>query len=90
VRPQDTTKLEQEQGFYGKYLVRRLGDKAKKHLDCEYFVLDLRHDKFAAPALRAYSNACREEFPALANDLRDKASDLERGLLSERADTAGT
>jgi hypothetical protein len=41
-----------------------------KHDRCRYYVLDLDHDKFAGPALRAYAAACAAEFPALAADLR--------------------
>jgi hypothetical protein len=40
-----------------------------KHSACRYFVLDLDHDPFAAPALRAYAAACAAEYPALAADL---------------------
>ncbi len=41
-----------------------------KHERCRYFVLDLDHDAFAAPALLAYADACAAEYPALAADLR--------------------
>lgn len=60
---------DQRRGFYRKYDVRRLNDPDGKHAECEYFVLDLTHDKFAGPALRSYAVACAEEFPALAADL---------------------
>jgi hypothetical protein len=43
-----------------------------KHARCEYFVLDLRHDRFARPALEAYASACEAEYPLLAADLRSK------------------
>lgn len=43
-----------------------------KHAACPYFVLDLVHDKFAAPALRAYAEACEAEFPLLARDIRGR------------------
>jgi hypothetical protein len=35
-------------------------------------VLDLKHDRFAGPALRAYADACEAEYPLLARDLRAK------------------
>lgn len=62
-----------ERGLYRKYLVKRLDDRAGKHRYCEYYVLDLMHDKFAAPALDAYASACEVEYPQLAADLRAKA-----------------
>jgi hypothetical protein len=57
-------------GLYRKYDVRRLNDPTGKHAACHYYVLDLNHDRFAGPALRAYADACEAEFPALATDLR--------------------
>lgn len=59
-------------GIYRKFKVIRTdgnSDPGKKHAGCAYFVLDLDHDPFAVPALRAYAEACREQFPALAQDL---------------------
>ncbi len=41
-----------------------------KHASCRYFVLDLEHDRFAGPALRAYAYACALDFPKLAADIR--------------------
>lgn len=64
-------------GIYRKYLVKRLRDKEGKHDRCEYFVLDWMHDPFAVTAARAYANACETELPALASELRAKASDAE-------------
>jgi len=43
-----------------------------KHESCEYFVLDLVHDKFSYQALKAYADACEAEYPLLARDLRSK------------------
>lgn len=60
---------DQERGLYSKYDVRRLNDTTGKHDECEFFVLDLKHDKHAKHALIAYSIACREEYPILADDL---------------------
>jgi hypothetical protein len=62
-------------GLYDKYAVTRTdGSSAvgERHHGCEYFVLDLDHDPFAAAALRAYADACESEYPLLARDLRLK------------------
>ena len=68
------------QGLYGKFsrIERADGrsEPGEKHHGCEYFVLDITHDPYAGPALAAYEEACRAEFPLLARDLR---SILERG-----------
>lgn len=63
---------EPEAGVYRKYLVKRLRDRDGKHRRCEFFVLDLDHDEFAAAALMAYARACQEKFPELASDLRKR------------------
>lgn len=62
-------------GLYGKFLVERVdGSSAPggKHDGCDYFVLDITHDKFAKAALVAYAEACKEEYPLLAADLLTK------------------
>lgn len=67
----DTTR-----GLYGKFTVTRTdgtSEPGKKHDGCAYFVLDMSHDKHAAPALRAYADSCEMESPALARDLRLEA-----------------
>lgn len=59
-------------GIYRKYRVERTdGSSAPggKHEQCAYFVLDLEHDEFAVPALKAYARACRKGFPDLAADI---------------------
>jgi hypothetical protein len=64
---------DKNRGLYGKYKVtRRDGSsrKGKKHEDCEYFVLDLEHDKHAKAAIKAYAESCEKDFPLLAKDLR--------------------
>jgi len=58
-------------GLYRKFYVER-ADGATKHWRCEYFVLDLNHDKHAMPALVAYAKSCEKQFPQLASDLREK------------------
>ena len=63
---------DKQRGLYRKYDVRRTdgsSDKGRKHERCAYYVLDLEHDEFAIPALKAYAKACRKEFPALADDI---------------------
>lgn len=66
-------------GIYRKFCVVRTDGKSepgKKHADCEYFVLDLDHDPFAIPAIKAYAEACRKRFPILASDLISKAVEI--------------
>lgn len=63
-------------GLYRKYDVSRTDgrdDPGEKHDDCRYFVLDITHDPNAAPALRAYAEACKKERPTLAEDLEELA-----------------
>lgn len=60
-------------GLYGKFRVDRVdgrSDIGEKHYGCEYFVLDLTHDRHALSALTAYANSCEAEYPLLAEDLR--------------------
>lgn len=59
-----------------KYDVRRVNDFRGKHLHCRYFVLDLNHDKFSKAALTAYADACEQEYPLLAKDIRAMLSTL--------------
>jgi len=59
-------------GLYGKFYVSRVDGKdlpfgSKEN--AKYFVLDYENDPYARKALRAYANACRQEFPDLAADL---------------------
>jgi hypothetical protein len=79
-------------GLYGKFFVERTdGTSApgEKHSGCEYFVLDLHHDKHAIAALRAYLLSCRKEYPALADDLTDKLAEMEERLLPRSSDSRG-
>lgn len=60
-------------GVYQKYVVRRTDGRdepGEMHQNCWLFVLDLDHDAYALPALRAYADACQFSHPELANDLR--------------------
>lgn len=64
-------------GLFNKFTVSRNDGRdveGFKHAGCDYFVLDLTHDPFAVPALRAYAEACRTEYPILARDLDAKAA----------------
>jgi hypothetical protein len=82
---------DESRGIYQKYHVRRLHDPEGKHLNCSYFVLDLKHDRFAIAALRAYSLACEKEFPELAKDIDDVLKlpfDTEAEYFPFTADTA--
>jgi hypothetical protein len=58
-----------QSGIYRKYKVIRLNDADEKHTDCEFFVLDWSHDKFAITAMKAYADACKDEYPELARDI---------------------
>ena len=59
-------------GIYRKFIVKRTDGghrKGKKHERCFYFVLDIVHDEFSRPALRAYAKAAKKKFPWLAKDI---------------------
>lgn len=60
-------------GLYGKFHIERTDGRSalgEKHEHCNYFVLDITHDKYAKDALLAYAKACEGEYPFLADDLR--------------------
>lgn len=66
-------------GLYRKFKITRTDGSDRqfgKHHGCDYFVLDCTHDKFSIPALMAYAEACRDEYPLLADDLVRKVSQL--------------
>lgn len=69
---------DREKGLYRKYRVTRIGDETGKHDACEFFVLDWLHDKFAVDTMRAYAMFCQAEFPALADELRNRADYYEK------------
>ena len=57
---------------YEKFRVERtdgLSAVGKRHHGCPYWVLDICHDPYAEPAVRAYAEACRETHPQLAESL---------------------
>ena len=59
-------------GIYEKYKIARTDGRSEpgeRHYLCRYFVLDLEHDRHARPALLAYAESCRKEYPLLAQDL---------------------
>lgn len=63
-------------GLYKKYEITRTdGSSAPggKHEGCEYFVLDMGCDPHAIPALMAYAESCKADYPLLAADVRKKA-----------------
>lgn len=71
----DQTKSNREQGLYRKFNVERTDGSDRdggKHEGCEYFVLDTKHDRFAAGALIAYARACEDTHPELAADIRSR------------------
>lgn len=66
---------QKEEGILAKFAVHRLDGKDQpggKHEGCWYWVLDPTHDPFAIPALRAYAEACRLEYPKLYTELLDR------------------
>lgn len=77
-------KTDRYRGMYQKYEVRRTDGSSEpggKHDGCQYFVLDLTHDKYAGAAMMAYSRACYQDFPALSNELRVVAAGLISGII---------
>lgn len=71
----DASKPSEQQGLFRKYIVTRTDGSDKpggKHENCEYFVLDVGHDKHAPAALLAYAKSCKATHPELAADLLDR------------------
>lgn len=63
---------DKNRGLYEKFTVTRNDGSSEpggKHHGCEYFVLDLTHDKHAAAALLACAHSCAAEYPLLASDI---------------------
>jgi hypothetical protein len=59
-------------GLFHKFSVTRTDGSSEpggKHEGCNYFVLDIDHDEFAAAALKTYAQKCRKKYPLLAEDL---------------------
>lgn len=79
---EEINEKEKETGIYSKFNVSRTdGSSAPggKHHDCPYFVIDLKHDKFAISALRSYADACYNEYPELAEDIYKIIYNLKNG-----------
>jgi hypothetical protein len=61
-------------GIHAKYRVQRTDMRDQhpdnRHYRCEYFVLDLTHDPHARFAALRYADACQDDRPVLAADLR--------------------
>lgn len=75
---------DRNKGLYGKFFVERTDGKSapgEKHHGCEYFILDMTHDKYAVPALRAYAEHCLAEYPLLHDDLMAKADEIAARLM---------
>jgi|HubBroStandDraft_2_1064218.scaffolds.fasta_scaffold01263_2 hypothetical protein len=73
---------DRDRGLYSKYVVRRSDGSSGaggKHERCDYFVLDLTHDRHALVALEAYAASCEVEYPKLYDDLQDWLAKLLRG-----------
>jgi len=68
-------------GMYAKFETRRLDGRDLPGGDkdgASYFVLDYAQDPYARIALSAYADACENDLPQLASDLR---AELERTVL---------
>lgn len=66
------TPTDETRGLYSKYYVKRADgtdEPGGQHANCDYFVLDMTHDPFAGPAMRAYERHCRDKYPKLSADL---------------------
>ena len=62
-------------GWYEKFIVTRTDHRdrpGQKHSECDYFVIDLMHDRFAEAALLEYARVCEFEYPLLAADIRKR------------------
>ncbi len=69
-----------KRGLYRKYSKIERDDGStgpgEKHEKCEFFVLDLEHDKHAKAAIRAYAESCAKEFPGVGKgSSRDAEAD---------------
>lgn len=67
--------MSENAGLYKKFNVSRVDGRDAPGGDregAEYFTLDLTHDAFARHALMAYADACEQELPVLAAEIRAK------------------
>lgn len=68
----DESKPADQQGLFRKFIVNRVDGSDRpsgKHFGCDYFVLDMDHDKHAPAALRAYAESCKHTHPELSKSL---------------------
>lgn len=76
-------------GLYDKFRVYRTDGehhRGCKHQGCDYFVLDLTHDRFAVAALMSYAGACRAGgYIPLACDLEKKIVEMQERFKEQRA-----
>lgn len=71
----DPAKPAEKQGLFNKFSVRRTDGSDQiggKHQGCEYFVLDVKCDRFAKAALTAYADACKHDYLELSVNMRDR------------------
>lgn len=78
------TDTNRRDGLYHKFEVERV-DQSPRHENCDYFVLDLNHDKYARIALAAYALHCADDYPELAKDLQVKMADLAMKNIAEES-----
>lgn len=71
------TDPEPKEGLYQKYMVCPLHDPEYKHAHCKYFVLDLIHDPYSIPALRAYAKKAASSYLVLAQEINLLCDELE-------------
>lgn len=78
-----------EMGLYCKFIVKRTDGSSEpggKHYGCDYFTLDLTHDPYASCALKAYADACENEYPKLARDLRKRIEGMRNECIQAKLD----
>lgn len=78
---------DKSRGIYDKFRIERTDGKhrpGEKHDGCEYFVLDLTHDRYAVYALISYAAACKGEYPLLSDDLKRKVRELRQKEAEQR------
>lgn len=78
----DTTIPATDQGLFGKFHVRRIDGRDAPGGDrhgARYLVLDLDHDPHAKAAARAYAEACEDDYPQLAQEIRAQIDRIELG-----------
>jgi hypothetical protein len=80
---EDVARVVATDRLHRKYIVDRTDGSSGpggKHEHCDYFVLDLVHDRLAHGPLEVYARAAEREHPFLADDLYDKLSAPRPGM----------